>query len=109
VNKRQITALALFILAIIALFLFPPFFAIDPTSEGRIHAPIGYHPVWAPPDPAYAYEVLAEKGFLLSGGPEGTSLKVGRNNVLIVFSLLLLLVGVSVAVFLLRNRKPETG
>ena len=108
-NKRQRTALALFVLAIIALFLFPPFFAIDPTSEGRIHAPIGYHPVWAPPDQAYAHEVLAEKGFLPSEGLEVTSLEVGRNNVLIVFSLLLLLVGVSVVVFLLRTRNRETG
>lgn len=108
-NKRQRIAMVLFVLAIIALFLFPPFFAIDPTSEGRIHAPIGYHPVWAPPDQAYAYEVLVEKGFLASEGLEMTSLEVGRNNVLIVFSLLLLLVGVPVAVFLLRTRDWETG
>ena len=108
-NKRQRTALALFILAIIALFLFPPFFAIDPTSQGRIHAPIGYHPVWAPPDQAYAHEVLAEKGFLQSEGLEVSRLEVSRNDVLIVFSLLLLLVGFSLAVFLLRTRDRETG
>jgi hypothetical protein len=108
-NKRQRTALALFVLAIIALFLFPPFFAIDPTSEGRIHAPIGYHPVWAPPDQTYAYEILAEKGFLLSGDLEVSRLRVGRNNVLIVFSLLLLLLGFSVAVFLLRTRHRKSG
>lgn len=108
-NRRQRTALALFVLAIIALFLFPPFFAIDPASEGRIHAPIGYHPVWAPPDQAYAYEVLVEKGFLPSEGLEVTSLEVRRNSVLLVFSLLLLLVAVSVAVFLLRTRNRQPG
>ena len=92
-----------------SLFLFPPFFAIDPTSEGRVHAPIGYHPVWAPPDQAYAFEVLAEKRFLLSEGLDVSRLEVGRNDVLIVFSLLLLLVGFSVAVYLLRTRNRETG
>lgn len=103
-NNRQKTALALFAVVVIALCLFPPFFAIDPTSEGRIHAPIGFHPVWAPPDEAYAYEVLAEEGLLPSEGLEVITLRVRRNNVLIVFSLLSLLIGVSVALFAFRTR-----
>jgi hypothetical protein len=106
-NKRQKTALALFAIAIIALSLFPPFFAIDPTSEGRIHTSIGFHPAWAPPDEAYAHEVLAQEGFLPSEGLDVVSLEVRRNKVLMVFGLLLLLIGASVALFGFRTRRKD--
>lgn len=85
-NEKQKTALAMFIVAIFALFLIPPFFGIDRTSRGRIHASIGFHPAWAPPDEEYAYEVLVEKGFLPSEGLDVTNLDVHRNNVLMVLS-----------------------
>ena len=104
-NKKQKTALALFVVTVITLFLFPPFFAIDPTSGGRIHASIGFHPVWAPPDQAYAYEVLAGEGFLPSEGLNVVSLEVRANKVLMVFSLLLLLIGIAVALFGFRTRR----
>ena len=106
-NKKQKSALALFVVAIMALFLFPPFFAIDPASGGRIHASIGFHPVWAPPEEAYAYEVLVEEVSLLADGLDVISLEVRRNNVLMALSLLLLLIGVSVALFGFRTRRGD--
>ena len=108
-NKRQKTALALFVVAIIALFLFPPFFAIDPTSGGLIHTSIGFHPVWAPPDEAYAFEVLAEEGSLPSESLGVINLEVRRNKVLMVFGLFLLLIGVSVALFGFNTRSGNQG
>jgi hypothetical protein len=44
--------------AILLLFLFPPFMSIDAASGGRVHASLGYHPVWNPPSAEAAFRVL---------------------------------------------------
>ncbi len=44
--------------AILLIFLFPPFMSIDAHSGGRVHASMGYHPIWDPPSSIFAYRTL---------------------------------------------------
>lgn len=43
------------------LLLMPPFFVMDQTSGGSIHAPLGHHLFWNPPDAEEAMQVLYKK------------------------------------------------
>ena len=45
-------------LALILIFLFPPFMCIDPESNGRVHGSLGHHSIWAPPSPEFAFRAL---------------------------------------------------
>lgn len=51
------------------MILFPPYFVIDSQSDGRVHGPIGYHPIWKPPTSEYGYNRLHSK----DPGPEPVS------------------------------------
>ena len=44
--------------AVILLFLVPPFMSVDAASGGRVHASLGYHPVWSPPTADAAFRAL---------------------------------------------------
>ena len=50
--------LAVSVLLLILMFLFPPFMVVDPESGGRVHAALGRYAVWDPPSADYAFRVL---------------------------------------------------
>jgi hypothetical protein len=54
--KRSIIAITA--AAILLILLFPPFMCVDAESGGRVHATLGYYPVWNPPSPEVAFRVL---------------------------------------------------
>jgi hypothetical protein len=43
---------------IVLLFLCPPWMCIDPESEGRVHAALGYHAIWHQPSSEFAFRTL---------------------------------------------------
>lgn len=45
-------------LMLIVMFLHPPFMAIDPASNGRVHGSLGWHAVWNPPSPEFVFRTL---------------------------------------------------
>ena len=75
--------LALFTCGLILMFLFPPYFGIDRSSNGQVHASVGYHPVWDPPDREHVLSVLSETGLASEADLQLSNLEVGRNNVLL--------------------------
>ena len=46
------------VVALLVLFLYPPFMCIDPESGGRVHGTLGHHAIWKTPTPEYAYGAL---------------------------------------------------
>jgi hypothetical protein len=64
---------------IVLLFLFPPFMCIDAESGGRVHAALGYCPVWNPPSPEIAFRRLYPKT-LEAPNPERLAAVLPRIN-----------------------------
>lgn len=44
--------------ALLLLFLWPPFMCTDAETGGRVHRAIGHYPVWNPPSAETAYYML---------------------------------------------------
>jgi amino acid transporter len=105
VNKRQRGTLVLGTIVLITIFLFPPYFGIDPASQGRIHGPVGFHPAWAPPDQEYVSGVFVADGLIPEGAPEAPAMDIRVNKVLMVFEIIGLVLLTSAALFALRGRK----
>ena len=89
------------------MLLIQPYFVIDPASQGRIHAPIGFHPVWAPPSRENGYEILVLEGLIPEESLEVADLDVRKNRVLMTFNALIFLLLVSSGFFVLRTRKND--
>lgn len=104
-NKRQRGVLALSIIVLITLLLFPPYFGIDRTSQGRVHGPVGWHPAWAPPDPEHVLSAFAEDDLIPEGGIEASALDIRVNKVGTVFEIVGLFLLMSAALFALRTRR----
>jgi hypothetical protein len=102
-NERQKGVLVLFIIAIITMFLFPPYFGIDRDSQGRVHGPVGFHPAWAPPGPEHVLGVFEEDGLVPEEGIEASALDIRVNKVGMVFEFIILVLLTSAALFALRT------
>ena len=87
------------------MLLFPPYFGSGSSSQGRIHAPVGYHPVWAPPAQEYVHRIFVDRGLILGNGPAALALDVRRNNVRLGFNVSVLLLLACVAFFAVRTRR----
>jgi hypothetical protein len=61
------------------LLVFPPYMVIDRTSPETRHAALGHHPLWRPPTPDTAEEVLTSKvGPPRAGVPRSLRISVNR-------------------------------
>ena len=103
-NRRQLVLVVLFLSGLIAMFLFPPYFGIDITSNGQIHGPVGYFPVWEPPSQQQALAVLSESGVIPEGGVLAADLAVRRNVVGLVVNAIGLFLLCLIGFGLLRTR-----
>ena len=79
VNRRQLVLMGLFLGGLIVMVLFPPFFAMDITSNGQIHGVLGYFPVWEPPTQQHALAIFTESGVVPDGGVRASDLAIRRN------------------------------
>ncbi len=50
--------LAIAVLALLLVILFPPWMCVDPQSGGRVHAALGHHSLWSPPSPESIFRTL---------------------------------------------------
>lgn len=108
-KRPRLGIFTLVLAGLAVLFLFPPFFAVDPTSDGRIHGSLGYHPAWSAPSQERAYAILAEGGVLPDSGVQVSDLAVRRNTVRLTLNALALLVFVMVGFLVLRGRSSAGG
>ena len=87
-------------LVLLAMILFPPYFAMkEPLSEGK-HTGIGYHPIWAPPQADYAYKILNNVEYDQSTGIGLSDYSVRFNKVLFVFEIVILILSSGALIFL---------
>jgi len=80
-NGRQGVVAGVAALALLLMLLFPPYFAMDRTSGGAVHASVGHHPVWAPPTRGDALGVLTANADAFSAVIERDNLDVRVNRV----------------------------
>lgn len=83
-------------LAVALVLLFPPYMVIDRAAPETRHSGLAHHPIWNPPTPAAAEEVLSEQ---FGPPPAGTesSLDIRQNSVLKTMEVFLILLGMSAA------------
>jgi len=91
------------------MFLFPPFFAMDQASDGRIHGFLGYHPAWNAPSQERAYAILVEGGVLPGSGVQASDLVVRRNTIRLTLNAFVLFVFLLVGFLTLRSRRSAGG
>ncbi|OGF67170.1 MAG: hypothetical protein A2Y62_07080 [Candidatus Fischerbacteria bacterium RBG_13_37_8] len=58
IKRIKRTSLIFGVLAVIFLYLYPPYFGIDKASEDKIHAYIGHHLLWQPPNSEQVFHAL---------------------------------------------------
>jgi hypothetical protein len=92
----------------LVLVLFPPFFGVDIESEGRVHASLGYHPVWSPPTSEHVYEVLTSRGAAGVDEQRISSFQARLNVVHLVFNIFVLVIITLAAVFVFRRSSVGT-
>ena len=103
-NRAQLGILVLFIAGLVVIFLFPPYFGMDTTTDGRIHGFLGYHPAWNAPSQERAYAILLEGGVLPDSGVQVSDLAVRRNTIRLTLNALSLFVLCLISFLLLRSR-----
>jgi hypothetical protein len=108
-NRSQWGVLVLFLTGVATMFLFPPFFGMDTTSDGQIHGSLGHHPAWNPPSQERAYSILLERGVLPESGVHVSDLAVRRNVVGLSVTALSLSVLCLICFLLLRSRREGGG
>ena len=101
-------------LAIVLMMLFPPYFVMDMQSNGRVHGPIGYHPIWKPQSSEYGYVRLHSK----DPGAEPVSeiskerldsYKIGVNKVGLTMRAILVVVLVSIGLAVIKTRQRRSN
>ena len=93
------------VLAIVTVYLFPPFMVIDPTAPETRHSGLGHHPRWNPPTEAAA-EALLTREIGPPGPDTGSALDIRHNSVLLTMEIVLVLIGTS-AVWLVSARRAR--
>jgi len=98
------------------LLSFPPFFGIDTTSNGRVHADIGHHPRWRPPSPEQVLRAVsarrgaAARGAAVpgpAGSPDPAAYQARLNVVRLASEALLVLAGTGLALLVTGRRTPR--
>ncbi len=107
-NSRQKYTISLAGLFIVALILFPPYFGIDVESEGRVHAFIGYRPVWSPPSAEQVYEILTSESASDVDVARLSSFEARLNVVRLAFNVFVLVIVAVVALIVFRQRSTGT-
>lgn len=95
-------------LFIFVLILFPPYFGIDVESEGRVHAFIGYHPIWSPPSSEQVYEILTSESASAVDAVRLSSFEARLNVVRLAFNIFVLVIVAVVALIVFRQRSTGT-
>ena len=72
-NRPRLGVLSLLVIGLVAMLIFPPYFAVDMTSNGRIHGSLGYHPAWDPPSQERALAILSDGGILPDSGVQAAT------------------------------------
>jgi hypothetical protein len=106
-NGRQKTVLALSCAAFVTVLLFPPYFGMDSSSQVRVHAPVGYHPVWAPPAQEYVHRIFVDRGLIPENGPAPSALDVRRNDIRLAFNVSVLALLTCLALLTVKTRKRQ--
>ena len=94
-------------MALLLMLLFPPYFGIDTTSQGRVHASLGYYPVWAPPTGADALPVLAGEAVAPHVAIEPQNIDVRMNGVRLVINLIAMVIVVGTGLVVLRSKRES--
>lgn len=112
-TKANVILLGVGAFVIAIMILVPPYFVIDSQSNGRVHGPIGYHPIWKPPTSEYGYIRLHSKD------PEAEpvskiskerldSYEIGVNKVGLTMQSILVVMLVSFGVAVIKTRQRRS-
>ena len=77
---KHINLICHFLFAVVVLLfvIFPPFYAIDTKSNGKIHSAMGYYPLWSTPASKDAYYCLVNNnkisGVVFENDSDGSGL-----------------------------------
>ncbi len=107
-NSLQKYTISLAGLFIVVMMIFPPYFGIDVESEGRVHAFIGYRPIWSPPTAAQVYEILTSESAADVDVVRLSSFEARLNIVRLTFNVIVLVIAAVVALILFRQRSSGT-
>jgi hypothetical protein len=89
---------------ILVMFLVPPFMCVDQLSGGRKHMALGYHTIWHPPSPEFAYHALYPDARDIPN-PERLAAVIPRiNRVRLAGTVLAFVLALSLTVLMLRRQ-----
>ena len=112
-NRRKRTILSISGVVLGLMILFPPYWVMYEQPGDSLHTGVGYHPIWSPPTPAFAFETLhgyaygdsivgdSEEARLGVAGSRLASSLVGFNKVGFVLEavVLVILTGAALLIF----------
>ena len=108
-NGNRQSVLSVGALMLVALIARPPFFGMDRTSGGTLHANLGSSWAWDPPSSADAYARLTGNDPAAAEPQRLASFDVRLNVVRLVLNLVFLVAVVGVAFALPRTRATNSG
>ncbi len=88
---------------IVLLLLYPPWMCMDEESEGRVHAALGYHPIWYQPSSEFAFGALYPDDADLPSAERLADFVPRINRVQFTVSALSLALAVGLSCLLLRR------
>jgi hypothetical protein len=113
-TKTGVILVGVGVFVIALMILFPPYFVIDLQSNGRVHGPIGYHPIWKAPTSEYGYVRLHSKDPRAEpvsniSKERLDSYKIGVNKVGLTMQSILVVVLVSIGLVITKKRQQRSN
>lgn len=115
-NTKQKVAIVFEVVLLAVMFILPPYAGIDRESDGRIHAFLGYYPVWDTPSSEDVFHALRQRFPSLEDlGASADDVNEARlssfsplfNKVRLIFNVTVSLVITGLLLILLRSKIPR--
>jgi hypothetical protein len=103
-NRAQTVVTGAATLLILVMLAFPPYFGMNVESGGALHASIGHHPIWNPPESEYVCHALNPGDAEVCRG-DVSAFDSRLNKVRLVAQVVLVLTVVAVVLLAVRRRE----
>ena len=115
-NTKQKVVIVCEVVLLLLMFIFPPYAGIDTESDGRIHAFLGYYPVWDPPSSEDVFHALRQRfpslGGLSASADDVNDARLSSfsplfNKVRLIFNVTVSLLIIGLLLILLRSKQRK--